>query len=81
MANKNSKRLLAAARKSAKAGNSEYAVETPASGYHNTTKGCTKTRRIPNVKYAHKKKAKPFPKGSEELSLATQREIFYGKKS
>ncbi len=87
--NKNTKRLLAAARKSAKAGNDSYNVEVPSSGFHNSPKGAYQVRRIPNVKYVHKPKTtqgKPskFPKvcaESDEMPLSRQREIFYGSRA
>ena len=76
--NKNSKRIMAAARKSAKAGNPEYATQSPSGGYHSDIHGKFKTRRIPNVAYKSKKKAKPFPVVDDPMSLMAQRSFFYG---
>lgn len=55
---------------------SEVRISTPTHAYHNFQSGAWATRTIPLIKYIHKAKSKPFPKGSSDgMSVLEQRKF------
>ena len=70
--NKNQKRIRAEIKNLAKAGKEQsYALEVPAGGYHNFTKGQWTTRRIPiGSQKRLSEKAKVARKGSKNQERA-----------
>lgn len=78
--NKNSTRILTAARKAFRSGELEFAIDVPSGGYHNNPKGVFKVRRVPKVASRYKKKARSFPNPNKDvdMGLITQHKLFYG---
>jgi hypothetical protein len=55
---------------------SEVRISCPTHAYHNFQSGAWATRTIPLIKYIHKAKSKPFPKGSSDgMSVLKQRKF------
>ena len=73
MANKNQMRIRRTLHKEGSVNE-----QTPSDGYHNNPHGSFIGRVFTQVKYVHKKKAKPFPRVGEPMSLIAQIKMFQG---